>query len=60
MLTGGVIAAAALGVGGGVASADEVPIWVVPGGDAGQLLDPAIGVPTALAPVFGLVTELAG
>ncbi|UQS21431.1 hypothetical protein L1857_00600 [Amycolatopsis thermalba] len=61
VLAGGVIAAAALGLGGGVASADEVPIWVVPGVDAGPLLDPTIGLPTtALAPVYGLLTELAG
>ncbi|NIH86570.1 hypothetical protein [Amycolatopsis granulosa] len=61
VLAGGVIAAAAFGAGGGVASAGEVPIWAVSGADAGPLLDPAIGAPaTALAPVFGLLTELAG
>ncbi|WP_026153609.1 hypothetical protein [Amycolatopsis methanolica] len=61
VLAGGVIAAAALGFGGGIASADEVPIWLVPGVDAGPLLDPTTGAPTAvLAPVYGLLTELAG
>lgn len=61
MLAGGAIAAAALGLGGGVASAAETPIWLVPGGDVGSVLGPAVPVPaTALAPVVELLTFLAG
>ncbi|GAB3573071.1 hypothetical protein GCM10027445_31690 [Amycolatopsis endophytica] len=61
MLAGGAIAVAALGLGGGVASAAETPIWLVPGADLGSVLDPAVQLPTtALAPVFELLTFLAG
>lgn len=54
-----VCAAAAMGLGtAGVASADtaasDVPIWVLPGVDAGGLLGPTVGLPGALAPVFDL------
>lgn len=54
--------AVALGVGGGVASADDgTAIWLLPGVDAGALLGPTVGLPTALlAPVDGVLTYLAG
>lgn len=59
-LVAGVAGAAALGLGSGVASA-ETPIWLVPGVDAGPLLGPTVGLPTtALAPIDGLLTYLAG
>ncbi|TVT21955.1 hypothetical protein FNH06_15195 [Amycolatopsis acidiphila] len=61
MLVAGVAGAAVLALGGGVASADEIPVWVVPGVDAGSLLDPTIGLPAgALGPVDSLLTYLAG
>ncbi|WP_158887169.1 hypothetical protein [Amycolatopsis anabasis] len=57
--------AAVLGLAGGVAAADPVasdaPIWVVPGLDLGSLLGATVSLPTtALAPVHGLLTTLAG
>lgn len=61
MLAAGSIAAAAVGLGGGVAGAAETPIWLVPGADLGSLLGPTVQLPTeALAPVVQLLTFLAG
>ncbi|HVW41463.1 MAG TPA: hypothetical protein VHC18_08950 [Amycolatopsis sp.] len=61
-LVAGALGAVALGLDGGVASADDGPaVWVLPGVDAGALLGPTVGLPTgALAPVDGLLTYLAG
>lgn len=57
----GVLSAGALGLGAGVASADETPIWVVPGVDLGSVLDPTVGLPAgALGPVDSVLTYLAG
>ena len=61
VLLAGAVGVAAVVLGSGVAAADEVPVWVVPGVDAGSLLDPTIGLPaSALAPLDGLLTYLAG
>ncbi|HVV08874.1 hypothetical protein [Amycolatopsis sp.] len=60
-LVAGAVGAAVFALGSGIASADETPIWLVPGVDAGSVLDPTIGLPTAaLAPVDSLLTFLAG
>jgi hypothetical protein len=62
-LVAGAVGAAVLGLGGGVANAadNNTPIWVVPGLDAGSLLDPTVGLPTAaLAPIDSLLTFFAG
>lgn len=59
-LVAGLAGAAALGLGSGVASADT-PIWLVPGVDAGALLSPTTDLPaSALGPIDGLLTYLAG
>ncbi|MDX8145879.1 hypothetical protein OG205_26075 [Lentzea sp. NBC_00516] len=39
---------------------ESVPIWVLPGLDLGSVLDPAIGVPAALAPIFELLKFVGG
>ena len=50
---------ALLGLGAGVAQADPPSIWVIPGVDAGGLLSPTVGLPTAaLNPVVGLLDAL--
>ncbi|HJQ46753.1 MAG TPA: hypothetical protein VJ870_10590 [Amycolatopsis sp.] len=61
-LVAGAVGAVALGLGGGVASADEGPaVWVLPGADAGALLGPTVGLPAgALAPIDGVLTYFAG
>ncbi|MBK0867361.1 MULTISPECIES: hypothetical protein [unclassified Saccharopolyspora] len=47
------------GFGAGVAHADPPSIWLVPGVDAGGLLSPTVGLPTAaLNPVVGLLDAL--
>jgi hypothetical protein len=38
----------------------ETPIWVLPGLDLGSVLDPAVGVPAALAPIFELLKFIGG
>lgn len=62
VLVAGALAAAALGLGGGTASAaEDTSIWLVPGVDAGTLLGPTVGLPTsALAGLDSLLTYLAG
>ncbi|WP_205215126.1 hypothetical protein [Amycolatopsis albispora] len=56
VLVTGVAVAAFSGAAGGVASAaDSTPIWVLPGVDLGSVLDPTIGIPGGLAPVFDLL-----
>ncbi len=44
----------------GVASAEAVPIWVVPGIDLGSVLGPTVGVPGGLASVFDLLKLIGG
>jgi len=39
---------------------ESVPIWVLPGVDLGPVLDPTIGVPAALAPIFELLKLVGG
>jgi hypothetical protein len=62
VLVAGAVGAVALGLGGGVAgAAEETPIWVVPGVDAGSLLAPTVSLPTsALSGLDGLLGFLAG
>ncbi|MET9626829.1 hypothetical protein ABZX92_05130 [Lentzea sp. NPDC006480] len=38
----------------------DTPIWVLPGLDLGSILDPTIGVPAALAPIFELLKFIGG
>ena len=40
--------------------AENTPIWVLPGVDLGPILDPAVGVPAALAPIFELLKFVGG
>ncbi|MEU6131094.1 hypothetical protein ABZ805_18140 [Saccharopolyspora sp. NPDC047091] len=50
---------ALLGLGAGAAQAEPPSIWVIPGVDAGGLLSPTVGLPTAaLNPVVGLLDAL--
>lgn len=39
---------------------ESTPIWVLPGLDLGPVLDQAIGVPAAPAPVFELLKFVGG
>jgi hypothetical protein len=39
---------------------DNTPIWVLPGVDLGPILDPTVGVPAALAPIFELLKFIGG
>ncbi len=39
---------------------ETTPIWVLPGLDLGPVLDPAVGVPAALAPIFELLKLVGG
>jgi hypothetical protein len=46
---------------GGVAHAEETPIWIAPGVDAGPVLDPTVQLPTqVLKPVFGITAPNGG
>ena len=38
----------------------STPVWVLPGVDLGSILDPTIGVPGALAPIFELLKLVGG
>jgi len=64
VLAGTALAVVLTGLVGGVAdaaplAAADVPVRLLPGVDAGSLLDPVVGVPAgALAPVAGLLTFL--
>jgi len=61
VLTVGLLSAALLAAGAGVASADTLPIWALPGLDVGSLLGPTVPVPTqVLAPVDGLLKRISG
>ncbi len=66
VLTVGLLSAALLALGAGVASADPqpnypLPIWALPGLDVGSLLGPTVPVPTqVLAPVDGLLKLISG
>ena len=61
VLTVGLLSAALLAAGAGVASADTLPIWALPGLDVGSLLGPTVPVPTqVLAPVDGLLKLISG
>lgn len=44
----------------GVANAEAVPVWALPGVDLGGLLGPTTGVPGGLAPVFDLLKLIGG
>jgi hypothetical protein len=39
---------------------ENTPVWVLPGVDLGSILDPTIGVPAALAPIFELLKFVGG
>jgi len=61
VLTVGLLSAALPAAGAGVASADTLPIWALPGLDVGSLLGPTGPVPTqVLAPVDGLLKLISG
>ena len=61
VLTVGLLSAALLAAGAGVASADTLPIWALPGLDVGSLLGPTVPVPTqVLAPIDGLLKLISG
>ena len=61
VLTVALLSAALLAAGAGVASADPLPIWALPGLDVGSLLGPTVPVPTqVLAPVDGLLKLISG
>ncbi|QUQ71137.1 hypothetical protein [Kutzneria sp. CA-103260] len=61
VLTVGLLSAALLAAGAGVASADTLPIWALPGLDVGSVLGPTVPVPTqVLAPVDGLLKLISG
>ncbi|MFI9384315.1 hypothetical protein [Kutzneria sp. NPDC052558] len=61
VLTVGLLSAALLAAGAGVAAADPLPIWALPGLDVGSLLGPTVPVPTqVLAPIDGLLKLISG
>jgi hypothetical protein len=57
----GAAVAGLLGLCGGIASADDTPVWILPGHDAGAVIGPAAQLPEqALAPVFEVMTLITG
>jgi hypothetical protein len=54
------IAVAALSVAAGGVAVADVPVWVAPGVDLGPVLDPTVGIPGGLAPLFELLKLIGG